>query len=147
MARLRFEIGREPGIEDRLALGFALKARLSIEDGPAPLEPPFPGPPVEVPEPLRHQPHSHCVYGGHRQRGQARSLLVYQGEHFLAFLGVGAPVATARAPLWATVFEPAPGSKERARGWASSRYGTQASNARSREPSCAQRATSLTTPG
>ena len=46
IARILFDIGLEPRIEDRLAIGFAVKARIQIEYGPAADQSPLRGPPV-----------------------------------------------------------------------------------------------------
>jgi len=54
--------------------------------------------------------------------------------------------ANARAPSFATVFDPSSWSKERSSFFASSRCLTKARNARSRDPSSTQRANSLKTP-
>ncbi len=52
IARILFDIGLQPRIEDRLAIGFAVKARIQIEHSPAQIKPYFPGHSLEVLESL-----------------------------------------------------------------------------------------------
>src|SRR5712692_1125386 len=53
VARIFFDVGLEPRIEDALAIGFAVKARVQIEHGPAHLKTDFTGDALEVLQPFR----------------------------------------------------------------------------------------------
>jgi hypothetical protein len=76
VARILFDVGLQPGIEDALAVGFTVKARIQIEDGTGEIEPYVAGDPLEGFEPLGQQHHVHLVYRRHRQRGQDVSVSV-----------------------------------------------------------------------
>src|SRR5262245_30901068 len=113
VAGMLLDIGLEPGIEDALATGFAVKTRIQIEHSSAQLKPRFAGHTLESFQPFRQQPHVPLIDGRYRQGRQDIAMVVHQSDHFLPFLVFVAAVANGLAPFLATVLEPSPWSKER----------------------------------
>jgi hypothetical protein len=121
-----FAVRPQASIEDAFALGLAVKAGSQIEHGTWQRETSGTGASFKVLQPWGHQHEVHLVNRGPRQGRQNGAAVVYQRAHLLAFLLVVAAVATGRAPFLATVFAPAPWSRERSNFWAASRCVTAA---------------------
>src|SRR6266852_6770823 len=134
------EVGLQPGSEDTLAIGFAVKARSQIEHGPGQIEPRFAGNAFEGVQSLGQQHQVHLIDRRHRQGRQDVAVVVHQRAHFLALLGFVAAVANFVPPFLATGLEPSPWIRERSNFWVAARCLTEAMKAPSREPSSAQRA-------
>ena len=141
-----FDVRPQSSIEYAFAIGFAVKASIQIEHGTWQSKASGTSDSFEVLQPLGQQHHVHLVNRGNRQGRQDVAVVVHQRDHFLPRLVFVAAIPDSLAPFLATVFAPSPWSRERSNFWAASRCLTEATKARSSEPSSAQRANSLKTP-
>src|SRR5215813_4797709 len=146
IARILLNVGFQPGIENTLAIGFAVKAGVQIEHGTGQIETRLTSDSFEVFQSCGQQYEVYLINRGNRQGRQDVAVVVHQRDHFFPLLVLVAAVANGLAPFLATVFEPSPWRRERSNFRAASKCLTEAMKARSSEPSSAQRANSLKTP-
>ena len=143
VTRIFFNVGFQTGVENMLAIGLAVKACLEIERRTFDLDARFLCNTFEVFQALCSQHAVGLINRRERQRGQAVTVVVRNGDHFFTFLVFVAAVADSVAPFLATVLEPSPGNKLKSSFFSSDKCLTEAMKAFFNEPSSAPRAKSL----
>ena len=108
VARVFSNVGFHSGVEDVLAIGFAVKARIQVECRTFDLNPGIRRHLLEVFQAIRQQNDVGFVDRRNRQWRQDVAVVIGNCNHLFARLVLVAAVADSVAPFLATVFEPSP---------------------------------------
>ena len=108
IARILFNVGDHPRVEDRLAIRLGIEPTIEIEIGASQVQPDLLGHLLQGLQALR-QEHRICfIDGSHGDGSYDIPMVVDDSDDFLALLVLVAGIADAIAPFLATVLVPSP---------------------------------------
>src|SRR5262245_45947743 len=137
IARVFFDVRNHARIEDQLPIVCGIKAAIKVEVGASQVQTDLVGHLLQGVQTIRQENHIRFIDGSDREWGHHITIVVRNGQDFLALLVFVPRVPNAIAPFFATVLVPSPCNTLVSSCCAAARCRTLAMNACQSDPSSA----------